>query len=564
MKKMLNTKYGWIGLLLLLVLINYAASIFHFRLDLTEEKRYTLSQPTRKLLSNLDEQVDVTVFLSGDLPASFLKLRNTTEELLQNFKEIGKSKIRFSFEKPGEGLADSAKTYFLDSLARLGIKPYSIQAQVKEGEEVKQVVPGAVLHYKDRVMAINLLSGQNTSLDEGSINRVEATLEYKFANTISKLTTDTVPLIGYLVGNGEPLSYTVYDFIENVLRKNFAFRILPIDSVPAIPKAFSAIVIEKPTQAFTVEQKMKLDQYVMHGGKLLWMIDNLYAEMDSLQRTQNEFIAFERGLQVEDLLFKYGVRVNLDLVQSIASDRIPSVIGNVGDKPQIELVQWPYFPLLTNTTGHPIAKNLDYVVAQFPNSIDTVKADGIRKTILLSTAADSRILSTPARVAWNSVSREEDLKTFKLQNVPVAVLLEGQFKSLYANRATPEQRNAFAAAGSPFAATSPDTKMIVVADGDIALNAVSQNDGPLPLGMNMYSKYTYANKEFLTNALEYLTDNSGILETRSKDFTLRLLDKKKLDEDRTTWQLINIVAPVVLVIIFGALYQYLRKQKYQG
>ena len=567
MKKLLATKYWWIVLLALLVLVNYAASYLTVRADLTEEKRFTLSRPTKKMLKGLDGQINITVFLEGDLPKDFKKLRNSTTELLQEFKEIARGNIKYSYEKPGAGLNDSAKTYFLDSLARLGIRPYTIQAQVKEGEgsEERQVVPGALVTYKDRVLAVDLLGGQSSDLDENSINRVEATLEYKFASTINKITKDTVPMVGYLTGNGEPVSYNVYDLIGNNLKRNYAFSIFNIDSFPVIPAVFSAMVITKPTQKFTDEQKLKLDQYTMHGGKLLWMIDNLYAEMDSLERSQNEFIAFDRGLNLEDLLFKYGVRINLDLVEDINCDGYPSVIGTQGGKPQIKVLPFNYFPLLANYNNHPIAKNLDYVVSQFPNSIDTVKAEGIQKTILLATSDATKILSSPAKVSFTELATQANIATFNQKNVPVAVLLGGEFHSLYANRVSGAIRDSLAKGGSQFMPqTAASNKMIVIADGDIALNAVTKNDGALQMGVNPYTKYKYANSEFVMNCVEYLVDNSGILETRSKDLTLRLLDKKKLEAEKTKWQLINIIAPLLLVILFGGIYQAMRKRKYSN
>jgi ABC-2 type transport system permease protein len=570
MKKILATKYWWVLLLVMLLLINFAVSYLPFRADLTAEKRYTLSTPTKKMLKGMNGQVDITVFLDGDMPKDFKKLRNSTKELLQEFKEFGKSNIKYVFEKPGAGLSDSAKTYFLDSIARLGIKPYTINAQVKEGEgsEQRQVVPGALLSYKGRVMAVDLLSGQNSGLDESSINRVEATLEYKFANAINKLTKDTVPLIGYLAGNGEPLSYNVYDLIENNLKRNYALRIFKIDSFPSVPAVFSAMIITKPTEKFTDEQKLKIDQYVMHGGKLLWMIDELYAEMDSLRRVQNEFIAFDRGLNLDDILFKYGVRINQDLVQGLDCAKIATTIGDAGGKPQVQPLEWTYFPLLGNYNNHPIAKNLDYIVAQFPNSIDTVAAPGITKTVLLATSARSRILSTPAKVSYNSIQTEEDLKKFNGGNVPVAVLLEGKFNSLFTNRLSTAMRDSLNVIQEPFVSKNETAnKMIVISDGDIALNLVTKNEGPLTMGIPEAFpefRYKYANSEFIMNCIEYLVDNTGILETRSKDLTLRLLDKEKMEEGKTQWQLINIIAPLLLVIAVGGLYQFLRKRKYQA
>jgi gliding-associated putative ABC transporter substrate-binding component GldG len=565
MKKILSSKYYWLLLLLVVVLVNWLAGLVHVHADLTAEGRYTLSQPTRKLLGGLQEPVTIDVLLSGEMPAGFKKLAASTNDLLQEFKSVGRSQLRYRFVKPGEGMDDSARANLYDSLSRLGLRPTNIKAQTKEGEgqEERLVFPGAVISLKGRTTAIDLLQGVSAEGGLESLNKAEALLEYKFANAIRQLQQDTVPMVGYLVGNGEPLSYQVYDLIERELKKNYAFRVLPIDSVAAIPPVFKALLIAKPTMPFSDEQKLKLDQYVMQGGKLIWMIDNLYAEMDSLQRTQNEFIAFDRGLQLEDQLFKYGVRINQDLVQDLNADQIPSVVGTMGGKPQIQLLPWPYFPLLTNYNGHPIAKNLDYVVSQFPNSIDTVEAKGITKTILLATSPESRILATPAKVSWQSIQSQEDLRKFNAGAIPVAVLLEGSFTSLYANRLTPAQKASWEEGGQAFAGNSGPNKMIVIADGDIALNAVTEKEGPLPMGMNAYTKYQYANREFIQNCIEYLVDESGILETRSKDYTLRLLDKKKLEEGKTRWQLINILVPVLLILLFGALYQWLRKRRYQ-
>lgn len=562
MKRLLNTTYGWVLFLVLIVVINFLASIGHSRIDLTAEKRYTLSRPTIQLLNNLNDRVTITVFLSGEMPAGFKKLANSTQELLQEFKERSKANIQYRFTKPGEGMDENNKNAFLDSLHRLGLNPTNVKAQTKEGEgqEERLVYPGALVQYKDRVTAIDLLQGQSATDGINSLNNAEALLEYKFASAIHKLTIDTVPLIGYLSGNGEPLSYDVYSLIENALRPNYAFRILPIDSVPSVPSIFSAIMIVKPTIAFTDQQKIKIDQYVMHGGKVMWMIDKLYAEMDSLRRTQNEFIAFDRGLNLDDILFKYGVRINPDLVQSLNSDKFGMVVGNMGGKPQMRLLPWPYFPLLQNNNGHPIAKNLDYITSQFPHSIDTVQAEGITKTILLTTSPESRILSTPAKVMLQSIKTEEDFNKFNQGNIPVAVLLEGKFSSLYTNRLSQAVKDSIGF----IPANTSGNKMIVVSDGDIALNAVSQSEGrPLPMGMNMFTQYQYANKEFVLNCLEYLTDNSGILETRSKDYTLRLLDKKKIEEQKTWWQFINILAPLLLVILFGISYQLIRKNRYR-
>lgn len=568
MNKILHSKYGIGILVVLLAGISYLAALFHFRLDLTAEKRYTLSEPTKQLLRKLDTKVTVRVFLDGDLPAGFKKLRNSTRELLDEFKEYGGQNLQIVFQKIGDGLDGEEKERFLDSMARLGIKPYTVEVQSKKDEssEERMVVPGALIEGGTYPVAINLLSGQGSaSLDESVINSTEALLEYKFIQAIQKVTQPEVPLIGYLLGNGETFSPNVKSFVEDVLMRNYNVRFLPIDTVSVIPPQFNALVIMKPSIPFTNPQKLKIDQYIMNGGKVLWLVDRLYAEMDSLMRKQSDFVAFDRNLNLDDILFKYGVRINADLVQDLQSDKFPLVVGSVGDQPQMELVDWPYFPLLNPSSSSPITKNLNKVLSLFPNSIDTIKTTGIRKTFLLTSSENARSLITPAIVSLNSVKTEDDLKTFSKSSIPIAVLLEGKFPSLYSNRLSGATLDSLASYyKTPFRNQSEETKMIVVSDADIATNVVTQNEGPLEVGLNQFTKAQYANKDFLLNSLEYLVNPSGILETRSKDFTLRLLDPKKLEANRSLWQALNLLLPVSLILLFGFLFQYLRKRAYRA
>jgi ABC-2 type transport system permease protein len=564
MKKVMNTKYWWIILLLLVVAINFIAASLHVRADLTEEKRYTLSKPTINLLSNLKERVDIQVFLAGEMPAGFRKLANSTEELLSEFQEYGRANLSYTFAKPGEGMDDSARLMFIDSVQMLGLNPTNVKAQAEAGEsqEERLVYAGALVSYGGRAVAVDLLQGQAAGgLD--ALNNAEALLEYKFASAIKKVSSDYVPLVGYLTGNGQPLTYNVFDLIERTLKTNYAFDFLPIDSVPYIPPVFNALVIVKPTERFTDAQKLKLDQYVMHGGKIIWFVDKLYAEMDSLMRSRSDFIAFDRDLNLEDLLFKYGVRINQDLVQDLQCEKMPLVVGNMGGQPQVEFLPWPYFPLLSSQSGHPVAKNLENVLSVFPNSIDTVKAPGLTKTVLLATSGNSRTLSTPAIVTLNTLKTEEDVRAFNKPAIPVAMLLEGKFNSLYNNRISSGMVDTLQLYGRPYQpASTGNNRMIVVADADIVTNVVTPNEGPLPMGMNQFNKYQYANKDFFLNCMEYLVDSTGILETRSKDYSLRLLDPKKTEEGRTTWQVVNLAVPILLVVLAGLGFQYVRRQKY--
>jgi gliding-associated putative ABC transporter substrate-binding component GldG len=426
------------------------------------------------------------------------------------------------------------------------------------------VYPAALVTYQDKVYPIDLLQGQNMEGGIQTLNTAAALLEYKFANAIQKLTQERPAVIGYLAGNGEPLSYNVYDLIERTLKPNYGFGFIPVDSVPVIPLDFDAIVIVKPTIKFTDWQKLKLDQYIMHGGRVLWMIDVLYAEMDSLLRKQSDFVAFDRGLNIEDQLFKYGVRINGDLVQDLQCDKLPLAVGNYGDQPQMQLLPWPYFPLLSSYTDNPIAKNLNNVLSIFPNSIDTVEAEGIKKTVLLASSQNSRALSTPAVVSLNSVQTEDDIKTFNKKNIPIAVLLEGKFSSLFANRIAPSTADSLNNIHKqPFLREAAmENKMIVVSDADIAANVVTQSEGPLTMGTNQFTKTQYANKDFILNCIEYLTNPSGILSTRSKTLMLRLLDPAKVEEQKTKWQLINVGVPVILILGFAFIYQAIRNKEY--
>lgn len=566
--RIIRARYGWLAVLSVLLGMNLLSTLFHVRLDLTAEQRFTLSDATRRMIRELDEPIEITVLLDGDMPAGFRKLANASRDLLTDMRDISPEKISFTFARPAADADDSTRLLVYDSLQRMGVNPTNVKAQTKKGEGTEETLlfAGAVIRSGDRTVGVDLLSGQSQLSGIESLNNAEALLEYRFADAIRKASRATVPLVGYLAGNGEPLDYRIYDLIEQTLRPNYAFRIIPIDSVTYIPSEFSALCVVKPMQLFTDAQKLKIDQYVMRGGRVVWMLDNLYASLDSLQRSEGSFIAFDLGLNLEDLLFKYGVRINRDLVQDLQNDGIPSVIGQMGDKPQIEVLPWPYYPLLRHNGQHPIAKNMDYVLSKFPQSIDTINAPGIRKTILLSTSPAARSLPTPARVEWESIRTQEDLASFNVPSIPVAVLLEGRFSSLYANRIGRAQADSLQVLqGTPFlSASTSEGKMVVVADGDLALNDVSQQDGPLQMGMNAYTRQQYANRSFLLNTLEYLTDSTGILETRSKDYTLRLLDNKRVEAERLQWQLVDIVVPMLLMLLFIAAWQFWRKRRFGG
>ncbi|MGK2863101.1 MAG: gliding motility-associated ABC transporter substrate-binding protein GldG [Chitinophagaceae bacterium] len=563
-EKIMASRYGWLLLLLFLGAINFLASLVHSRIDLTKEKRYTLSKATRDLLQAVDDNVQIDVFLKGEFPAGFRKLANSTGEFLQLLKDKNGSKIHYRFISPQEKMPGTEATYE-DSISNLGASAINLTVQVKAGEENKRIYPVALMTYKGKQTLVNLYSGGKRMITPVEMNSAEALMEYQFAKSLSNLINPGKPLIGYSFGNGEPTDARTYG-LQQALESEYRLALLNINEQPVNPDTFKILLVVKPTLPFSENEKLKLDQYVMGGGKLLFFVDDLIAEQDSL-RYKPEIIAYDRNLNLTDLLFRYGVRINPSLVMDLQCDFLPFAVGGSQENPQFEFLHWNYYPLFEGKSTHTINKNLGLVAGRFVNSIDTINTPGIGKTVLLSSSANSRVITTPALISLNENRNVAEDAKFKQADIPVAILLEGQFTSLYRNRISQSQKDLLAGAGMNFRESSPNNKMIIVADGDMVLNDVSTRDGPLALGVNLFTsgsqyEYQFANREFLLNCIEYLVNNPAISETRNKDIVLRLLDTKKVQENKTFWQLINIALPVLLVIISGFVYQAIRKRKY--
>lgn len=584
MQKKLIHRYSIPAAILLFMAVVYLSTFFFYRGDLTAEKRFSLTPATKTLLQHVDSVITVQVFLTGDLPADYKKLSIATKDLLDEFRSVSGNLVQVRFEKPGEAITnDTAKVRFYDSLARMGVvfEQSEVVSSKNEKSTNQLIIPSALVSFRkgQKPIAIDLRSSRkvyksfNVVNDnapqedvEATRNAAEALLEFKFADAIDKLTRTYVPTLAYLVGNGEPIDYKVNDLGES-LRNEYRLAVFDLKKGYPDPGMIDAMMIVKPTMPFTDEDKLKLDQYVMNGGKIIWCIDKLHAELDSLMRSQAEYTAFDRGLQLDDILFKYGVRINPDLLQDLNCSKLPIVIGkNADGSPKMQRVPWPYYPFLSAHGDNPISKNLDRVLPIFPSSIDTVKAPGIQKTILLASDTNSRRISSPAIVSINSVKTEEDLQSFNKSYVPVAVLLEGKFHSLYANRVGQQVMDSVQrVTGKPFlAAGNKESKQIVLADADIVTNAVSATAGPLPMGLLPLENYRFANREFFLNSVDYLVSRSNLFESRNKDFVLRLLDKVKVEEQKTMWQFLNIAVPVLLVVISGIIFQWRRKRKYQS
>lgn len=574
-------KYGTWVLAGLFLLIIYVSTLVSGRIDLTAEKRYSLTKATKTLVKGIDSTLTIQVFLTGELPADYKKLSIATKELLDGFRSISGNQIRVVFEKPGADISnDSIRLNLYDSLSRLGVVFERSETVSAENEKATNqlIIPSALVSYRkgQKPIAVDLRSSRKIFKQynvvtespqediEATRNAAEALLEFKFANAIDKLTRTYVPTVAYAVGNGEPTNLTVNDLGES-LRNEYRLAIFDLQSGYPDASLIDALIIAKPTLPFSEEEKLKLDQYVMNGGHIIWFIDKLHAELDSLMRAQAQYTAFDRGLELDDLLFKYGVRINPDLVQDLNCSKIPIVIGkNPDGSPKIQRLPWPYYPFLASHSDNPISRNLDRVLPIFPSSMDTVKAEGIRKTVLLATDSSSRIIGSPAIVAINSVNSDADLASFQKQHIPVAVLLEGRFHSLFANRVGKTVMDSVERiTGKPFLAIAGKAgKQIVVSDGDIITNYISNTTGPLPMGVLPLENYRFANREFFLNSMDYLVSNNNLFESRNKDFVLRLLDKKKIAAEKTTWQFINIVLPVLLVVIAGLFFQWNRKRKY--
>ena len=544
-----------------LAALNWLASLYHTRIDLTNEKRFTLSGSTKKILKGLDDLVEVKVFLKGDFPSGFKKLANSTEETLQEFKEVAGKNLKYEFVSPDD-VMEGTQVKWGDTLSSMGLYPINLKSQLKAGEQQQLVYPVALVRYKEKVAPVKLYNGI-PNIGRQEINSAEAMMEYQLADGIYKLSEHEKPMIAYSFGNGEPQDARVYDLVENLLKNDYNLKMVNLNTIPLLTDTFKLLMIVKPTRPFSDIEKLRLDQYVIHGGKLLMFVDKLDAEMDSL-RIKNEVVAYDRELGLNDLLFKYGVRINNDLVMDLQSDKLPFDVNGNG---QYEFLSWNYFPVFASKSDHAVNRNLGFISGRFVNSVDTIEAEGIKKTILLSSSTNARKISAPAIISGKeNVNAPEDDK-FKTADIPVAVLLEGKFISMFRNRLSQALNDSLTSYGEAFQPESlVNNKMIIAADGDIVLNSVAKNE-PLPMGTNPFTygsqyEYRFANRDFVQNCLDYLIDQSGLSDAKAKDYTLRLLDSKKLKEQKTNWQLINIAAPILIVIFFAFIFQWIRKRKY--
>ncbi|WP_066510352.1 gliding motility-associated ABC transporter substrate-binding protein GldG [Rufibacter sp. DG15C] len=537
----------------LLLVLNFVASRYFFRVDLTEDQRYTISDQTKSLLGNLKEPVQVTVYLEGEFPAGFRRLQNSTREMLEEFRLYSDGKLDYNFVDPSANTNEEARNQFYMQLVQQGLQPTNLFAQEGDKKVEKIVFPGAIVAGAGKQTAATLLKGNQAAPPDERLNQSIEGLEYELASAVRKVAAASSGRIGVLQGHGELWVPKAADFL-GTLSEYYTVNRVELSQVPDL-HSFNLVVMMKPTQPYSEQDKYKLDQFVMRGGKILFLLDGVRAELDSIR---NEgMLALPNDVNLQDLLFKYGARVNPDLVQDLNASFLPMVTGYMGNQPQTQLVPWRYYPLVNNFSQSPITRNLDAVQTKFVSSIDTVKAVGIKKTPLLWSSQYSRKRPAPVSLSLNDPRIDRDPKLFKEQAVPMGYLLEGSFKSLWTNRQPP------AGTTIPFVGTSKPTKLVVFSDGDLGANEVDPKNGrPMELGYDRFTRLRYANKELLKNTVDYLLDEKGLIELRGKEIKLRPLDKAKLRDERTKWQTLNLGIPLVLLLLFGVFKFWARKRKY--
>lgn len=530
----------------LLLVLNFVSSNFYKRFDLTKDKRYTLTTVTTDLLDELDSQLIVRVYLEGDFPSEFKRLQIETKQFLEELKAKNNA-VKVQFIDP---------TDYREQLVKSGMTPS--QLTVEENGKLSNAIifPWAEVIYQNKKANVSLLPTAILQTQEQQLEAAVEGLEHSFSTAIKTVSQTETKKIAVLSGNGELEDIQIFSFLKEVNRK-YGLAKFTLDSVQNNPnqvlnnlKGFDLAIIAKPTEQFTEEEKLVLDQFIIQGGKTLWMLENVQADTDSLYN-DGKMLAYPRDLNLTDLLFSYGVRINNAIIKDLYSSRIALATGNVGNQAQFQNLPWFYHPLVSGNPNHPITKNLSPVRLRFANQIDTLN-NGIAKTPLLLSSPLTRKVGTPSMIELQSIEEEPKEEDYKAGFQLFGVLLEGEFNSAYANRIKPFDN-------SNFQKKSATNKMVIISDGDIGRNQIAKGQ-PYDLGVDKWTGEQFGNKEFLINTVDYLLDDSGLISLRNKTLNISYLDKQKAFKERTKWQLINVVAPIALLLAFGFTFNYLRKR----
>lgn len=545
-----------------LLFINILGNTFYNYYDLTEDKRFTLTDASVNMMENMKEVVYVEVLLKGEFGGPYKRLQNSVRELLDDYRSISPN-LEYEFVNPLEGSVEDVNAR-KEIYAKSGIYPINLKEQTSDSKKEQLTYPYALVFYQGREIAVNLLENNVPGMNpEVVINNSVSLLEYKITGAINKLMTVKKPIVLYTTGHQELNPIQTADLDAEMI-KSYDINRINLDSVVQIDSEVDVLIVAKPTLPFSEKDNFKIDQYIMNGGRVLWLLDKVGASIDSMRLT-GQHLAMPMELNLDRLLFKYGARIQPNLVMDLECTPIALQTGVIGDKPQFELFPWYFFPRVSSRSDHPVAKSIDRVNLFFPSYIDTIETRGgeVRKEILLSTSDYSRYQRVPVNLTFEILRDQPNPSLYNKKNLPLAVLLEGTFPSEYENRITESMKSGLNELNIEFKKVSEPTRMIVVSDGDIAISRLDrQTQKPLPLGLNPFDKYQYANKQFLMNAIEYLHNDKGVIEARGKEVKLRLLDRVKTKEEKTKWQLINILVPIVGLALFGLIYNWRRRRKY--
>ncbi len=542
------------GLLLVLFFANVFLNGFFFRLDLTEDKRFSISEASREILGKLKGPVFVEVYLEGEFPSGFERLQRSIRETLDEFRAVSGEKLDYQFVDPSAAPDAKTRNKTYQQLSKLGLQPTNLM--VKEGaEQVQKIIfPGAVIRVKGREIPVQLLKGNQAASPAERLNQSVEGIEYELAHGIKTATQEKGSRIAILTGHGEMSDRRIQDF-GLTLRQFYDVRKVDLGQVENLQDYDLAIMI-KPKLEFSEFDKFKLDQFVVKGGRLLLLMDGIQAEIDSIK--QDGSLAFPFNTKLDDLLFRFGIRVNSDLLLDMNSGAIPLVVGYMGDKPETRLVPWRFYPVLNSFGKHPIVRNMDALYGRFVSTIDTTISPGIQKTPLVFSSRYSRILASPVRLSFNEARLNPQPEQYRLHDLPVAYLLEGRFNSLYKNRMLPDAGKQLG-----FKETDKNSAIVVVGDGDFARNDTNKTGDYFALGYDRFLRTTFANKDFLLNAISYLLDENGVILARNKTIALRPLDLPRIAKEKTFWQVLNVAGPVVLVLLFALGRLWMRNRRYR-
>ena len=561
--------------IVIIVIINVIGNFVFKRFDLTAEKRYTISDTTKEILRDLDDYVYFKVYLEGDFPAGFKKLRRETKEMLDEFRAYSKF-IDYEFINPNTATDEKERADMFRQLYQSGLNPTELAVRNSDGSSSQMVIwPGALVSYHNETeLAIDLLETQLSQSSDEALNASMQNLEFRLVDAIKKVTRKQKPQVAFIEGHGELTDIQVYD-ISQELAKSYIVKRVAIDGkvdalmhrtepdqngeIKAFP-SYDAIVIAKPTEPFSEKDKFLIDQYIMHGGKVLWLVEPVFATMDSLQN-QESTMGIDQDLNLDDMLFKYGVRMNHNLLLDLNCAALPIRTGQVAGQPQLEFYRWFYFPLLQAASDNAIVRSVNPVKSDFVSSLDATNSmTGVNQIPLLKTSDYTKVSGVPTFITLAMLKQTPDRRMFPQRGQNTAYLLKGSFQSLYANRIPIDIAES---KEMQFREESDPTAMIVVADGDIIRNQIDiKRREPLPLGYDQYTGNTYGNKDFIMNAMSYLIDGEGLVNIRSRELKIRLLDQTKISHSRTKWQVVNILIPTALIVVLGVVLAVIRKKKY--